>query len=99
VHIDDLVDGVLRVIEAGEHLEIYHVGNEEEVSVADLVAMMGRHVDRQVQSQPGRLQPGGTARRCPDIRKLRALGYAPRIPLEVGLRKTMSWYLDHPISE
>jgi nucleoside-diphosphate-sugar epimerase len=38
---------------------------------------------------------GGTPRRCPDISKLTALGYAPRINLEDGLRLTLDWYVDH----
>lgn len=95
VYVDDLVEGVLRVIESGAHLELYHVGNDEEVTVTQLVQAMGRSVGRQVQAQPGPLQPGGTARRCPDVRKLRALGYEPRISLEAGLRLTLPWYLEH----
>jgi nucleoside-diphosphate-sugar epimerase len=94
VYIDDLVDGVLRIIESGGHLEIYHVGTDEEVTVAQLVEAMGRCVGREVRPQPGPLQPGGTHRRCPDIRKLKALGYLPRISLEQGLRLTVPWYLE-----
>jgi nucleoside-diphosphate-sugar epimerase len=93
VYIDDLVDGVLRIIESGKHLEVYHVGTDEEVTVAQLVEAMGRCAGREVRPQPGRLQPGGTLRRCPDIRKLRALGYVPRVSLEQGLSSTVSWYL------
>ena len=94
VYIDDLVDGVLRVIESGRHLEIYHVGTDEEVTVAQLVEAMGRCVGRDVKPQPGRLQPGGTQRRCPDIRKLRTLGYTPRTSLQQGLGFTLPWYLN-----
>jgi nucleoside-diphosphate-sugar epimerase len=94
VYVDDLVDGVLRIIEAGKHLEIYHVGTDQEVTVAELVEAMGRCVGREVRPQPGRLQPGGTHRRCPDIRKLKALGYVPRVTLEQGLGLTVPWYLE-----
>jgi len=94
IYIDDLVDGVLRIVESGEHLEIYHVGTDEEVTVAQLVEAMGRCVGREVRPQPGPLQPGGTLRRCPDISKLKALGYLPRISLEQGLQLTVPWYLE-----
>jgi nucleoside-diphosphate-sugar epimerase len=96
VYIDDLVEGVLQIIERGGHLEIYHVGTDEEVSIAHLVELLGRCVGREVRAHPGPLRAGSTTRRCPDIRKLRALGYAPRIPLEAGLNKTVPWYLDTP---
>jgi UDP-glucose 4-epimerase len=55
---------------------------------------MGRCVGREVRPQPGPLQPGGTHRRCPDIRKLRALGYVPRVSLDQGLKSTIPWYLE-----
>ena len=96
VYVDDLVDGVLQIIEHGGHLEIYHVGNDEETSITRLVELMGRCVDRQVVAQRGPLLAGSTSRRCPDIRKLKALGYAPQVSLEAGLRKTVPWYLDTP---
>ena len=35
---------------------------------------------------------GGTARRCPDISKLAALGYAPQVSLAKGLPPTVDWY-------
>jgi nucleoside-diphosphate-sugar epimerase len=94
VYIDDLVDGVLRVISRGEHLGIYHVGTDVEVSIAELARGIGRVIGREVQLQPQPLQPGGTRRRCPDIAKLRALGYEPRVSLEDGLGRTVRWYVD-----
>jgi len=94
VYIDDLVDAVLRIIEDREPLAIYHVGTDVEVAIADLARGIGRTMGREVELQPGPLQPGGTPRRCPDIQKLRALGYSPRVSLEQGLLKTVRWYVD-----
>ena len=94
VYVDDLVQGVLRVIEDGRHLQIYHIGRDEEVSIGQLIELMGGCVGREVQAQPGPLRTGGTPRRCPDISKLKALGYEPRVSLEEGLKKTLPWYLD-----
>jgi dTDP-glucose 4,6-dehydratase/UDP-glucose 4-epimerase len=38
---------------------------------------------------------GATERRCPDISRLRALGYTPRIALAQGLPGVVSWYAEH----
>jgi nucleoside-diphosphate-sugar epimerase len=95
VYIDDLVDGVIRIIERGEHLGIYHVGTDIEVTIADLATGIGRAMGREVTLQHGPLQPGGTPRRCPDITKLRALGFEPRVTLEDGLRTTVRWYIEN----
>jgi nucleoside-diphosphate-sugar epimerase len=95
VHIDDLVKGVLCLLDAGEHLGIYHVGSAEEVTVAELARQIGRCFSRDVRVIPGDLREGSTVRRCPDISRLRALGYEPQVPLSVGLPPTVRWYDDH----
>jgi nucleoside-diphosphate-sugar epimerase len=94
VYIDDLVDGVLRVITDGDHLGIFHIGTDVEVAIGELARSIGRVLGREVTLQPGPLQAGGTLRRCPDIGKLRALGYTPKTSIEVGLGRTVSWYID-----
>jgi UDP-glucose 4-epimerase len=35
---------------------------------------------------------GGTPRRCPDIGKMRALGYDPKVSLAEGVGRTVKWY-------
>ena len=92
VFIDDLIKGVLRIIESGEHLGIYHVGTEDEITIAELASKVGAFFGREVIIEPSDLQPGSTPRRCPDIGKLRALGYEPRITIDDGLARTLAWY-------
>ena len=90
--IDDLVAGVMAMRENGEHLGIYHVGTTEEVAIADLARRIAAYAKREIELVPGAAQPGGTARRCPDISKLAKLGYKPRVPLDQGLPPTLAWY-------
>jgi nucleoside-diphosphate-sugar epimerase len=94
-HIDDLVAGVMIMREKGAHLGIYHVGTMEEVSIADLARRMARIAGREIVLAPSAVLAGSTPRRCPDISKLRALGYTPRVPLDEGLPPTLKWYWDH----
>lgn len=95
VYVDDLVDGVLRLVTDGRHLDVYHVGTEDEVSIRQLVQHIAKAQGREVVVESGPLQPGGTPRRCPAIGKLRALGYAPRVSLDEGVRRTSRWYLEN----
>ena len=92
IYIDDMIDGVLRVMQGGEHLGIYHIGSGEETSVEQLAVETGRCYGRAVSVVPGELSAGSTHRRCPDIGKLRSLGFAPRVPLAEGLARTVRWY-------
>lgn len=95
VFIDDLVAGLLTVIEKGEHLGIYNIGTEEERSIKQVAEEIGRYFGREVRIAPGKLKPGGTLRRCPDIKRIRALGYAPRVSLREGLAATIPWYVEN----
>src|SRR6266700_1380452 len=60
VHVDDLVKGVLCIVDEGEHLGIYHVGSAEEVTIADLAQRIGRCFSREVRVIPGDLREVST---------------------------------------
>jgi len=93
IYIDDLVRGLLRAVEHGDRLGIYHIGTEREVSIRDLAHLVARACGREIRLVPGPLLEGSTPRRCPDISKLRRLGFEPTVSLEDGLRLTAAWYL------
>lgn len=46
-----------------------------------------------VKALPPPATSDGTPCRCPDISKIRALGYRPQVLLVEGLKKTCVWYL------
>jgi len=94
-HVDDLVAGVMLIRAKGEHLGIYHVGTTEEVAIADLAHRVARAAGCQIALQPSAVLAGSTPRRCPDISKLAALGYRPRVSLDQGLPPVLKWYWDH----
>jgi nucleoside-diphosphate-sugar epimerase len=91
-YIDDLVAGILVMLDKGSHLGIYHIGTTEEVTIAALARQIAGIAGREIALVAGKLAPGGTARRCPDISKLASLGYKPRVPLNDGLKRTLDWY-------
>ena len=95
VFIDDLVDGLIRLSEKGQHRSIYHVGTDQEVSIVDLARRICRVLGREVEVVPSEAPVGATTRRCPDISRMRALGYRPRVSLDGGLAPTVRWYADH----
>ena len=92
VFIDDFIDGLMLIIEKGEHLGIYHVGTSEEITIRDVAVEVGRYFDRDIEVVPGPPALGGTARRCPDISKLKSLGFAPRVSFKQGIPIIAKWY-------
>jgi UDP-glucose 4-epimerase len=94
-YVDNVVSGILTMYEKGGHREVYHIGSDEEVSIRDLAARIGKIVGVDLDVRPGELQVGGTPRRCPDIGKMRALGWSPAVGLDDGLERTVAWYREH----
>jgi len=92
VYIDDFIDGLILVMEKGEHLGIYNIGTTEEISIKDIALKVGRYFGRKIEIAPGELTKGSTLRRCPDIMKLRRLGYNPKVSFNDGLNITAKWY-------
>jgi UDP-glucose 4-epimerase len=94
-YVDDIVSGILTMYENGGHREIYHIGNDEEVSIRDLAERVGKILGVELDIRPEDAAEGGTPRRCPDITKMRGLGYDPTVTLDEGLQRTVAWYLEH----
>ncbi len=92
VYIEDFADGLVTAYDRGEHLNIYHIGTMEELPIAALAQAVAAYFGREIQIVPSGLQEGGTLRRCPDIGKLKKLGYHPRFSLQQGLVPTLAWY-------
>lgn len=93
--VDDVVDGIVLMHEAGADREIYHIGNDHEVTILKLVEVTGKVTGIDLKVIPGPAAEGGTPRRCPDISKMRKLGYDPKISLEEGIKRTAAWYAEH----
>lgn len=95
-YIDDLISGLEILIKDGVDKNVYHIGNDYEISIYDLlkkiIKIMGVNIDI---IKGENTHEGGTNKRCPDISKIKKLGYNPKIDLDQGLNLTIQWYLDN----
>lgn len=99
-YIEDAVQGLKLLMEEGENLNIYHIGNDnEEISIFELTKKIihyyGLH-NITIKKGPEK-HSGGTSRRCPSIEKIKTLGYVPNIDLNKGLKRSINWYKKQPI--
>lgn len=93
-YVDDIVDGIIAMMLRGGNREVFHIGNDEEVAIADLAKKVLENLKLNVSIKTEKGHEGGTPRRCPDISKMRLLGYEPKVDLETGLEATIKWYVD-----
>ena len=92
IHVDDFTEGLVTVIDKGEHLGIYHIGNPQELAMADLARAILGEFGREPAFVHEAAFAGETRRRCPDITRIKGLGWSPRISLAEGLPGVVAWY-------
>ncbi len=86
-YIDDLVDGLYRLLMSDTHQPI-NLGNPDEVTISDLARMVNRltHNRAGIEIFLEQRVPTDPQRRCPDIsRAIEQLKWLPKIDLETGL--------------
>ncbi|MBL8673145.1 MAG: SDR family oxidoreductase [Alphaproteobacteria bacterium] len=98
--VDDLIEGFLRLMDASDDVTgPMNLGNPHEITIRDLaervIAMTGSR--SRIERKP--LPQDDPMQRCPDIGLAsRALGWAPTVPLEEGLKRTVA-YVDAALRE
>jgi len=89
-YVDDLVEGVWRLLTADAVEGPVNLGNPDERSLNELAEVVQKVAGRHVGIVHKPLPPDDPKVRCPDIRKARrVLEWEPKISLEDGLRYTI----------
>jgi UDP-glucuronate decarboxylase len=91
-YIDDLIDGLLVVLDAESAAgQPINLGSEEETSMIDLARLVAEIADVPFGIDSHASRPEDPQQRRPDITRARALGWVPRTALRDGLAKTYEW--------
>jgi dTDP-glucose 4,6-dehydratase len=93
LHVDDHCRGIAIIVEKGEPGQSYNIGGGLELNNRELtervLAVMGADWSM---VQPVEDRKGHDRRYSVDDSRLRALGYAPQHPFDLGLAETVEWY-------
>jgi GDP-L-fucose synthase len=95
LHVDDLADASLHLLEHYDEPEPINVGVGRDVTIRALAETIARVVGYTGAIGIDPSKPDGTPRKLLDVSRLRALGWKPGIELEDGLASVYAWYLDH----
>jgi GDP-L-fucose synthase len=96
LHVDDLADACVFLMKNYDDERWINVGCGQDVTIAELARMIAAVVgfSGALRFDPSR--PDGTPRKLLDTTRLTALGWAPRVGLEAGIRATYQWFLENP---
>jgi dTDP-glucose 4,6-dehydratase len=101
IHVDDVVTALQKIIEKGVVGEIYNIGSDEEVEIKQLVHILygilydgkqTQHDEWNAHIEYVEDRPFNDKRYYVCDKRLRALGWEPKIDFKEGIRRTVEYY-------
>lgn len=99
LHVDDLADACLFLLEKYDSAEIINIGCGEDISIQELAELICEVVGFRGQIVWDTTKPDGTPRKLLDVSKLNKLGWRRTIELRDGIVRTYEWFLQHTTQE
>lgn len=94
-YIDDCTFQLALLLDPGTPGGVYHVGQEDERTIADVAYAIAQCYGREIKIMPGTLPKGSPPRRLPDTSKIRALRPLTHRTFDSGIAETVRWYQAH----
>jgi GDP-L-fucose synthase len=95
LYVDDCAEACVFLMKTYSDAEHVNVGSGEDLSILELAHLVSGIVGYQGSIDQDLSKPDGTPRKVMDVRKLKELGWAPKVPLEDGIGRAYAWFLEH----
>lgn len=99
LHVDDLADGCVFLLKTYSDFEHVNLGSGTDIAIGDLAQLVCDVVGFEGTITKDTTKPDGTPRKLMSGEKLAAMGWAPRIPLEEGIRHAYREFLTGNVRE
>jgi GDP-L-fucose synthase len=96
MHVDDLADACLFLMESYEGPGHINVGSGIDVTIRSLAETVRDIVYPDAELRFDGSKPDGMPRKVLDVTRINTLGWTAQIPLLDGIRSTYEWYLAQP---
>jgi GDP-L-fucose synthase len=99
LYVSDFVEGLMLTLEHHAECDPINIGSTEEVTIADLIRLIINLTGSKAEIEFDLSKPGGQPRRIGDYSKAeQVLGFAAKVPLAEGLRRTIAWYQESRVA-
>ena len=95
MHVDDLAEGLIFLMENYSEYEQINIGTGKEISITEFAKII-----KNISGWKGKIKfddsyPDGMPRKVMDINKISKLGWYSKIELKVGLKQAYKWFIDN----
>jgi UDP-glucuronate 4-epimerase len=92
-YIDDIIDGILGVLQYHTGYDVYNLGESQTTSLKELIQLIEGALEKKAIVDPLPPQPGDVSITYADITKAeQKLGYRPKVKVEEGIKRFVEWY-------
>ncbi len=92
LHVDDLADAVVFLMDGYSSAEPINVGVGSDISILELAQLVAEIVGYHGRIDTDQSKPDGTPRKLLDVSRLAAMGWTARIPLRRGIEEVYRWF-------
>lgn len=93
--VDDLAEACVFLMQHYNEAGIVNIGTGQDLTIAELAAMLADTVGYKGELVYDRTKPDGTPQKLLDVCKISALGWQAKTDLLHGLAKTYAWFVDN----
>lgn len=97
LHVDDLAEACVFLMGNYSEEMFINVGCGEDISIRDLAELIGNIIGYGGGVRFDESKPDGTPKKLLDVSRLSAMGWAPNINIEDGLRNVYDWFLSNQV--
>lgn len=90
IHIEDFILGFDKIFRKGKNQEIYNIGTTEKIKIANLAKLIAKILKKTIKLKKTKILKGSPSKRCPNINKIKKLGFIANISLKVGIKKIIN---------
>jgi GDP-L-fucose synthase len=95
LHVDDMADACLHLLEHYDGPEQVNVGSGTDVTIKELADVVSDAVGYAGETRWDTSKPDGTPQKLLDVSKLANLGWTSKIGLREGIESAVEWYRAH----
>ncbi len=91
-YIDDIIEGILKIMEKKRSYEIFNIGADRPEKLLKFIEVIEKNLGVKAKKRMLPMQKGDVPYTAADVRKLKKLGWRPKVKIEEGIKKFVQWY-------